>query len=136
MILIGLGGKSLSTQHALHSASLCNEAQPEYLSLLTVSFPRGKARVEEGYSNLFADASSQSSFVEVSVMESLEEIRVFLNAIDIPRDGKTIFRSDHASNYLVLKGRLGRDKDRLLTELQSVLDGDDTNIRPEWSRGL
>lgn len=136
MILIGLGGKALSTQHALRSASLCNEAQPEYLSLLTVSFPRGKARVEEGYSKLSTDASNKSSFEEVSVMESLEEIRVFLNATNIPRDGKTVFRSDHASNYLVLKGRLGRDKDKLLTELQSVLDGDDKNIRPERLRGL
>lgn len=135
MILVGLGGKALSMQHALHSAKLCSEAQPEYLSLLTVSFPRGKARVEEGYNNIEI-GTPNSSFEEVSVMESLEEIKMFLSAVDIPREGKTIFRSDHASNYLVLKGRLGRDKDRLLEQLQVALDGDDSNIRPEWSRGL
>jgi hypothetical protein len=70
------------------------------------------------------------------VNQSLQEMKVFLEAVSISRDGKTIFRSDHESNYLVLKGRLGRDKDKLLLELQSVLDGDESNIRPEWSRGL
>lgn len=139
MILIGLGGKALSAQHALCSAALCSEAKPEYLSLLTVSFPRGKVRVERGY-NSFIDAQNNTSiivpFEELSVNESLQEMKVFLEAVSISRDGKTIFRSDHASNYLVLKGRLGRDKDKLLLELQSVLDGDESNIRPEWSRGL
>lgn len=138
MILIGLGGKALSSQHALQSAALCSVAQPEYLSLLTVSFPRGKSRVMEGY-NIIGNKPDQSnpfSFEELSVTETLEEIKEFLTAVDIPRDGKTIFRSDHASNYLVLKGRLGRDKDKLLLELESVLDGDDSNIRPEWLRGL
>ena len=73
---------------------------------------------------------------ELSVPQSLEEIKEFLTAIDLPHNGKTIFRSDHASNYLVLKGRLGRDKDKLIEELQSVLDGDGSKIRPEWLRGL
>eukprot|EP00956_Cyclotella_meneghiniana_P009442 scaffold13029_cov68-Cyclotella_meneghiniana.AAC.12 len=92
----------------------------------------------EGY-NIIGNKPDQSnpfSFEELSVTETLEEIKEFLTAVDIPRDGKTIFRSDHASNYLVLKGRLGRDKDKLLVELESVLDGDDSNIRPEWLRGL
>jgi radical SAM superfamily enzyme YgiQ (UPF0313 family) len=133
MILVGLGGKAYSMQHALRSAALCSEAKPEYLSLLTVSFPRGKVRVEEGYNSI----TNASSFDELSVKESLEEMKVFLNSVDISRDEKTIFRSDHASNYLVLKGRLGRDKDKLLAELESVLDGeDDYKIRPEWLRGL
>ena len=39
----------------------------------------------------------------------------------MPASAKTIFRSDHASNYFVLKGRLGRDKERLLDELRTVL---------------
>ena len=135
MILIGLGGKKLSTQHALNSAALCSETQPEYLSLLTVSFPRGKDRVEDGFSSIDTPLGS-CSFEELSVLQSLEEIKQFLTAVDLPHNGRTIFRSDHASNYLVLKGRLGRDKDKLIEELQSVLDGDDSNIRPEWLRGL
>ena len=35
----------------------------------------------------------------------------FLGALELRR---TVFRSDHASNWLVLKGTLGADKARLL----------------------
>ena len=67
------------------------------------------------------------------------ELYDFVSQLEI--DGnQTIFRSDHASNYLVLKGRLGRDKQRLLDELNQALDAspamDPYLLRPEWARGL
>jgi len=132
MILVGLGGKEYSNEHAIQSAALCNEAIPDYLSLLTTSFPRGKDRVIEGYSN----TDSPSTFQELSTYDLLVEMKTFLESTSLPQKGRTIFRSDHASNYLVLKGRLGRDKERLLAELQVALDGDTSNIREEWQRGL
>jgi alpha-ketoglutarate-dependent taurine dioxygenase len=50
---------------------------------------------------------------------------------------RTIFRSDHASNYLVLKGVLGKDKQRLLDTLQlSIEEPDQITLRQEWQRGL
>ena len=132
MILVGLGGKEYSNEHAIQSAALCNEAVPDYLSLLTTSFPRGKDRVIEGYSKV----DSPSTFEELSTYDLLVEMKTFLVSTSLPQKGRTIFRSDHASNYLVLKGRLGRDKERLLAELQVALDGDTSNIRKEWQRGL
>lgn len=132
MILLGLGGKLHSEKHALNSALLCSKSQPEFLSVLTTSFPRGKERIEKGFSG--------TSFIELSPRESLSELEEFLDAIDIPHKGKTVFRSDHSSNYLVLKGRLGRDKERLLSEIQHILDSspedDQYNLRPEWARDL
>ena len=140
MILIGLGGKQHSAEHATHSAALCSEAEPDFLSLLTTSFPRGKARMEDGYrsieNNDADDDASRQSFKELSTQESLEEMKLFLQLLTIPREGRTIFRSDHASNYFTLKGILGRDKERLLAELQVALDGDCSKVRPEWLRGL
>jgi hypothetical protein len=48
-----------------------------------------------------------------------------------------VFRSDHASNWLVLKGRLNRDRDRLLARLdQAIHRPDRAPLRPEWMRGL
>ena len=49
----------------------------------------------------------------------------------------TVFRSDHASNYLVLKGTLGADKRRLMSQLREAID-DPRNapLRQEWQRGL
>ena len=50
---------------------------------------------------------------------------------------KTIFRSDHASNYLVLKGTLNRDKPRLLEIVRTALEHPGkVALRPEWMRGL
>ena len=49
----------------------------------------------------------------------------------------TVFRSDHASNYLSLKGILGRDKERLLTQLREAIDHPEgAELRKEWQRGL
>lgn len=136
MILLGLGGKEHSERHAVNSAKLCSHAEPEYLSILTTSFPRGKSRVEEGYD---LNDESDSVFEELSPRESLVELKRFLSAVELPKN-RTIFRSDHASNYLVLKGRLGRDKGKLLSQLHKVLESppecDEQNLRPEWARGL
>ena len=170
MILLGLGGKILSKEHAIESAKLVTTSQPEYLSVLTTSFPKGKQRVVDGYqnnlqdlydNNIYSNTTNHNSshhnkslsFEQLtSPREVLEELECFLGNVNIPEtNGKTIFRSDHASNYFVLKGRLGRDKQRMLNELRSVLlkllsfeEGDENDgndeisnyIRPEWSRGL
>ena len=71
----------------------------------------------------------------MDTVELLDEMKRFLEALDIPREKRTIFRSDHASNYLVLKGILGRDKQKMVSQLQSALDGE-SELRQEWQRGL
>jgi radical SAM superfamily enzyme YgiQ (UPF0313 family) len=141
MILLGLGGTRFSQQHALDSAKLCNAAMPEYLSVLTTSYPRGLDRIREGFL-LFEDGNNKDNdFQPLTPRENLQELKGFLEAIDMPTtNSKTIFRSDHACNYLVLKGRLGRDRDRLLQNVIEVLEApeeDDVyNLRPESARGL
>ena len=124
MILNGLGGKKLSPQHALNSARLMNAAPPEFLSTLVVSFPLGMQR----FQNRFAD------FEILTQQELFLELQYLISELDLPN---TVFRSDHASNYLVLKGRLGRDKPRLLAEIQqAILHPQQARLRPEWARGL
>jgi radical SAM superfamily enzyme YgiQ (UPF0313 family) len=124
MVLNGLGGTTLSEQHADNSARLMNAAQPEFLSTLVVSFPQGEARFREGFTD-YQPLSQQQLFVEVErVLQGLE-----LN--------NTVFRSDHASNYLVLKGTLGADKARLLGQVrQAIEQPQQAHLRQEWQRGL
>jgi radical SAM superfamily enzyme YgiQ (UPF0313 family) len=125
MILNGLGGKAFSEQHAVNSALLMNAAQPEYLSTLVVSFPLGMERFQAGYDGRFEPLGQAELFLEM---------RRLLDTLDLDR---TIFRSDHASNYLVLKGTLGRDKARLLAEVDQALESPErAGLRPEWARGL
>ena len=46
-------------------------------------------------------------------------MKTFIDATELD---STIFRSDHASNHLVLKGVLGRDKARLLRQIDDAID--------------
>lgn len=124
MILNGLGGTVLSDQHADNSARLMNEAQPEFLSTLVVSFPQGEARFRANFAG-FQALNQQQLFVEVERLLQGLELR------------DTVFRSDHASNYLVLKGTLGADKQRLLAQVREAIEKpQQAHLRQEWQRGL
>ncbi|WJN61463.1 radical SAM protein [Pseudomonas sp. SO81] len=124
MILNGLGGTALSEQHADNSARLMNAAQPEFLSTLVVSFPMGEQRFREGFAD-FQPLGQQQLFLEV------ERLLQGLKLKD------TVFRSDHASNYLVLKGNLGADKARLLAQVRQAIERPQSaHLRQEWQRGL
>jgi radical SAM superfamily enzyme YgiQ (UPF0313 family) len=129
MILNGLGGPELSRQHAINSAKLMNEAQPTYLSTLVVSFPLGEQRFAEKFSQ-----ESLQPFRQLTQHELFTEMEFLLSELELER---TIFRSDHASNYLVLKGILGNDKAVLLAQVRHALQQPkDANLRQEWQRGL
>ena len=124
MILNGLGGKALSVQHAENSARLLNATQPEYAATLVVSFPKGEARFRESFAN----------WEPLSQHELFLEMEHFLSGLELKR---TVFRSDHASNWLVLKGTLGADKERLLSLVrQAIAEPAAAHLRPAWARGL
>ena len=124
MILNGLGGQALWQQHAANSAALMNATQPEFLATLVVSFPKGEDRLRAG----FAD------FEQLSILGLLQEMEAFISALELKR---TVFRSDHASNWLILRGTLGADKERLLGQLRAAIASPETaGLRPAWARGL
>jgi len=124
MILNGLGGRQLSRQHARNSARLMNAAQPEFLSTLVVSFPQGKARFRQTFEDF-------EPLVPADLFRELEWLLEDLQLTD------TVFRSDHASNYLVLKGILGVDKPGLLRRVREAIeDPRNAPLRQEWQRGL
>jgi radical SAM superfamily enzyme YgiQ (UPF0313 family) len=125
MILNGMGGTRFSEQHAVNSARLMNAAQPDFLSTLVVSFPQGLERYQRGFGGAFEPLDRRGLFREMQLM---------LETLDLE---KTVFRSDHASNYLVLKGILNRDKQRLQQEVQRAIERpQEAGLRPEWMRGL
>jgi len=124
MILNGLGGRQLSRQHARNSARLMNAAQPEFLSTLVVSFPQGEARFRQTFEDF-------EPLVPADLFRELEWLLEDLQLTD------TVFRSDHASNYLVLKGILGVDKPGLLRRVREAIeDPRNAPLRQEWQRGL
>ena len=123
MIINGVGGTRFSEQHALNSALLANRTQPEFLAALVLNLPHGEARFQQGYNG---------QFIKMNQHERFMEMRQFVNALELK---STIFRSDHASNQLVLKGTLGKDKERLLQEIDLAIEHpDEAQLRPEWIR--
>ena len=125
MILNGMGGIHYTEQHAYNSAQLMNAAQPNYLSTLVLSFPQGMERFNAGWQGDFEMPDQQQLF---------EEMQRFISALELDH---TVFRSDHASNYLALKGVLGRDKETMLDILQQAIDNPTgMPLREEWQRGL
>jgi len=124
MILNGLGGEALSKQHAQNSARLMNQTQPEYLSTLVVSFPGGDGRFREGFTD----------FEPLDQQSLLAELEMLLESLELKN---TVFRSDHASNYLALKGVLGQDKAGLLAHIRRAIENPQGSpLRQEWQRGL
>jgi radical SAM superfamily enzyme YgiQ (UPF0313 family) len=124
MLLNGLGGRALSQQHAVHSARLINLTQPEFLATLVVSFPQGETRFRQAFPQ-WEPLDQPALFAEMAQ---------FLQALELKR---TVFRSDHASNWLVLKGVLGAEKERLLAEVTNAMNQPESaRLRAQWQRGL
>lgn len=108
MIITGLGGALYSKQHAIHSADVLNRVQPEFLNTLVLSLPFG----EDHYKSRFA-----GEFVMMDANQLLTETERLIQHLSLER---TVFRSDHASNFLVLKGTLSRDKERFLSQIKAA----------------
>lgn len=118
----GLGSHELMREHAIGTARALSAMKPEYIGLLTLMVERGtplEKWVREG------------SFQVLGSMEVLQETEIFLQHID--SEG-SIFRMNHASNYLTLKGTLNQDREALLAKVQKGLQG--CGLRSEYMRAL
>jgi hypothetical protein len=101
-----------------------NATQPEFLATLVVSFPMGEARFRENFPD----------FEPLDIPGLMKEMELLISELELNR---TVFRSDHASNWLILKGTLGADKARLLAELRAAIAAPEAApLRPAWARGL
>jgi len=123
IFLLGAGGVERSDEHARESARLATAMDPRFVSLLTLTV------IPE---TPLAKLQRSGRFELPDVPGMLRELRTFV-AEASPTD--SIFRTNHASNYLPLSGRLPRDRSRLLGLLDAALDGR-VPLRPEWARGL
>lgn len=123
IFLLGAGGAERSEEHARASAKLASEMDPRFVSLLTLTVIPGTplGRQEE-----------RGEFAVPEVPALLKELRTFI-AEASPTDA--IFRTNHASNWLPLSGRLPRDRDAMLEAIDGALEGR-IPLRPDWARGL
>jgi radical SAM superfamily enzyme YgiQ (UPF0313 family) len=125
MILLGAGSRRHSQEHALESARVVNAVNPRFLSTLVMTPVEGTP--------LF-DSARAGEWEELTPVELAAELRTFLAELSVHG---TVFRSNHASNYLTLAGTLAKDQARLVASLDRVLaDPSAASFRPRWLRGL
>ncbi|MCX5698046.1 MAG: radical SAM protein [Candidatus Omnitrophica bacterium] len=123
IVLLGLGGRKYSAEHVAGTIEALNRMQPRYLSFLSLMVIPGTPLAEE---------VRNGDFKELNSLELLKESYEIIKGFDLT---KTIFRSDHASNYLALEGAFPKDKMALLNILESAIGGE-IRLKPESLRGL
>jgi len=104
-LISGIGGKEYSKIHALESARVLNEMRPDYIGLLTLLLEEDvplHREVQEG------------KFKLLTPKEVLEETRILVENLNLDN---CVFRSNHASNYVVLRGTLMQDKELILKQI-------------------
>ncbi len=131
----GLGGANntdLSKMHAIESADLVNKICPDdnriwYIAFLSLMVPTGTEIFKK---------KAKKEFQEMNSTEILKELKIFIENISFKnKNANCIFRSNHASNYLPIKGVLDREKDKILKVIDYGLNHRES-LRPEFYRGL
>lgn len=122
IILLGIGGRRYSEEHARGSARLINEISPRYLSVLSLIILRNTPLHE---------MVNKGDFELPDPVSSLREMALLLENLHVEQ---CIFRSNHASNYLPLAGTLNKDREKLLQNLRWAISQE--VIKPEFLRGL
>jgi radical SAM superfamily enzyme YgiQ (UPF0313 family) len=124
-VILGLGGVEGSEEHALETAKILTDIDPDYAGALTLTLVPGTPLYEQW---------EQGKFHPISPFRSLEELKIIIENSSF---SDCFFSSMHASNYISVRGKLPRDKDRMLRELEVVLAAKDPSLlKPEFLRGL
>jgi radical SAM superfamily enzyme YgiQ (UPF0313 family) len=125
-VLLGLAGRTpRAVDHAIKTAEICNEMNPDYIGALVLMLvPRTELyrRMEKG------------EFELPEPFEILDEMRIMISHLNVQG---TEFRSNHASNYLPIKGRFPDDKEKVLKLINDIIAKNDRKyLRPDYLRAL
>ena len=124
-VILGLGGVEGSKEHALETAKVLNEIDPDYGGALTLTMVPSTPLYEQW---------EQGKFPLISPIQSLEELKTIIENSNFTN---CFFSSMHASNYFSVRGTLPQDKERMLEEIEEVLAARDPSLlRPEFLRGM
>ena len=124
-VLLGIGGKAKSMEHALDTARVLTKMDPDYVGALTVMVVPGTVLHEEQISGRFKLPDKFGFLEELGVMVANSD---FTNCF---------FTSNHASNYLPIRARMPQEKDDTVELIQHVIKSSNKKmLRPEYLRGL
>jgi radical SAM superfamily enzyme YgiQ (UPF0313 family) len=123
--ILGIGGEDRTHEHAIGTGKALSAIDPEYIGILSLMLESGTE---------MTDAVRSGRFIVPKPLDFLRELREIIANIDVSH---AVFRSNHASNYLPLRGTLPQDKAALLESLDRVIDmGGKARLKPEGWRAL
>ena len=121
--MLGVAGEARSAEHAEATAALLTAMDPAFFAALTTTVVPGTPLARLQQSERFTLPSMQQMFGELRTI------------VDLARPTRAVFRTNHASNYLPLRGVLPDDRERIVATIDAALAGA-VALRPEWARGL
>lgn len=121
--MLGIAGVELSQEHARATAEVLNQIHPQQIGVLTVMLLEGTP---------LANDFEQGTFQLPSKEELLQELRTMVELIDLPR---CQFHANHPSNYVELSGRLPKDREKMLDQIDQAIAGT-VSLRSEHARAL
>jgi Fe-S oxidoreductase len=110
----GLAGQDGWENHAIESGTMISEMEPSYVGLLTLITEPGAELHQE---------IMEGRFHLLSPVDVLKETALLLENTNVTKT--CVFRSNHASNYVSLKGDLPKDKERMLEQLRTAMNHSD-----------
>lgn len=119
----GLGGTKLWREHAVDTGKVLSAMKPDYVGLLTLMVEPGLPLEEK---------IQKGEFELMTPYDNLKETKLMLENMDCPG---CIFRSNHASNYVNLKGTLNEDRESMMAQLEEAIQGN-IHLKEEWMRGF
>jgi radical SAM superfamily enzyme YgiQ (UPF0313 family) len=124
-VLLGIAGQERGREHALATARVLSEMDPDFVGALTVMIVPGTP---------LHDRMERGEFALPDEFAMLEELGVMIANTEAT---DCLFMSNHASNYLPIKARLPADRERAVRAIRETIERrDKRRLRPEWSRAL
>jgi len=124
-VILGLGGIEGSENHALSTARILSDIDPDFAGALTILLVPGTPLHRDW---------EEGRFSLISPFQSLEELRLIIQNSNFT---DCFFTANHASNYLPIKARLPEQKAEVIRLIDDVLAKRDmSQLRPEFTRAL
>ena len=122
-VLLGIAGRERSEIHAKETGRVLSEIDPEYIGALSLMLTPNTP--------LYHDHKA-GRFPVFEPLETLTELRTMIDNTNLSQG---LFHANHASNYLPIRARLPKEKEKTLRVIDEALAGK-ISLKPEYMRAL
>jgi len=118
-VMIGIGGKERSREHAMNTARALNAINPDFIRIRTFLPKIG---------TLLLHQIRKGRFQLLSPHDALRETGEIIRNLEVTSQ----IASDHYTNYVNVHGRMPHDRERMLTTIGNALQMKEKMFRPAY----